>query len=112
MRPWLAEQQVADLTALGATFDGEAVLQSRRGAAYAHVSLAVNARGERLAKRDGAVTLAQLAARGVRPAEVVSRIAESLGPAAPGEPVEVAELLVRFDARRLPREPWVVRVAA
>ena len=33
---------------------------------YAHVPLALNPEGRRLAKRDGAVTLADLAARGVR----------------------------------------------
>ncbi|WP_198671563.1 tRNA glutamyl-Q(34) synthetase GluQRS [Desertihabitans aurantiacus] len=75
---------------------------------YAHVPLAVNPDGRRLAKRDGAVTLAALAARGVPASEVVQRIAVSLRLARPGEPVEVGVLLDRFDPAALPREPWVV----
>lgn len=75
---------------------------------YAHVPLAVNADGRRLAKRDGAVTLAQLAQEGVDPAAVLSLIAESLDLAGPGEPVTLDVLLERFDVERLPREPWVV----
>jgi glutamyl-tRNA synthetase len=34
VRPGMADQQVADLTALGITFDGEPVVQSQRLAAY------------------------------------------------------------------------------
>ncbi len=75
---------------------------------YAHVPLAVNAAGVRLAKRDGPVTLRELSALGHPPAEVLGRLAVSLGLAAAGEPVTVAELSSRFDPARLPREPWVV----
>lgn len=75
---------------------------------YAHVPLAVNSRGARLAKRDGAVTLADLAATGVGPAEVLGRIAVSLALAEPGEAVGLADLLGRFDPAALPRRPWVV----
>lgn len=75
---------------------------------YAHVPLAVNADGRRLAKRDGAVTLADLAAVGVSPAEVLNRIAASLALAEPGEPVSLPQLLDRFDPSALPRTPWVV----
>jgi glutamyl-tRNA synthetase len=65
---------------------------------YAHVPLVVNAEGKRLAKRDGAVTLAEL---GVPLA--FGLITESLGwPAA-----DMAELRKRFDPATLPREPWV-----
>ena len=65
---------------------------------YAHVPLVVNADGKRLAKRDGAVTLAEL---GVPLAFAL--ITESLGwPAA-----DMADLLERFDPAGLPREPWV-----
>jgi glutamyl-tRNA synthetase len=76
---------------------------------YAHVPLAVNVQGRRLAKRDGAVTLSDLAAHGVTPVEVLGLIAESLGWPAPGRP---AELLPRFDPARLPRNPWVVHPAS
>jgi glutamyl-tRNA synthetase len=65
---------------------------------YAHVPLVLNADGARLAKRDGAVTLAEI---GV--GQAVAQIAESLGwPAA-----TLTELASRFDPTALPREPWI-----
>ncbi|MEN8582486.1 tRNA glutamyl-Q(34) synthetase GluQRS [Arthrobacter sp. KBS0703] len=70
---------------------------------YAHVPLVVNADGARLAKRDGAVTLADLAAVGVSPDAARRTILESLG--LPGESLESA--LDAFDPASLPREPWV-----
>ncbi|MBA8795253.1 glutamyl-tRNA synthetase [Friedmanniella endophytica] len=76
---------------------------------YAHVPLAVNADGRRLAKRDGAVTVADLAEQGVTADRVLSRLAGSLGLAAEDEPVDLAVLSDRFDPARLPRTPWVVR---
>ncbi len=75
---------------------------------YAHVPLAVNGAGARLAKRDGAVTLSRLADQGVDAAAVLTMIAGSLALAEPDEPVTIADLLDRFDPARLPREPWVV----
>ena len=76
---------------------------------YAHVPLALNPQGRRLAKRDGAVTLADLAAQGRTPAQVLGLIAASLDlpPVA-----TVAGLLPAFDPARLPREPWVVDPAS
>ena len=79
---------------------------------YAHVPLVLGPSGARLAKRDGAVTLAQLRDDRVGAGEVLSTLAASLGLAAPGEPVTTAQLLDRFDASTLPREPWVWRVGA
>ncbi len=75
---------------------------------YAHVPLAVGPDGRRLAKRDGAVTMSDLAAVGVGPAEVLTTLAVSLGLAEPGERVTPADLLGRFDPSALPRSPWVV----
>ncbi len=75
---------------------------------YVHVPLAVNAEGRRLAKRDGAVTLSDLAAQGVSPAQVLTRLAHSLRLASADEPVTPALLSSRFDPAALPREPWVV----
>jgi glutamyl-tRNA synthetase len=70
---------------------------------YAHVPLVVNSDGARLAKRDGAVTLGDLAAVGL-PAEAVRRtILESLG--LPTASLEAA--LAAFSPADLPREPWV-----
>jgi glutamyl-tRNA synthetase len=72
------------------------------------VPLVLGPDGARLAKRHGAVTLADRAARGDAPAQVVGWMAASLGLAAPGETVGTAELLDRFDPARLPREPTFV----
>ncbi len=67
---------------------------------YAHVALVLNEDGARLAKRDGAVTLAEI---GVQRA--FAQISESLGwPAS-----DLDELLARFDPARLPRQPWIYR---
>ncbi|MCV7422460.1 tRNA glutamyl-Q(34) synthetase GluQRS [Mycobacterium yunnanensis] len=65
---------------------------------YAHVPLVLNADGKRLAKRDGAVTLADI---GVE--LTLRQIAASLGYAA----TTVAGMLAEFDPARLPREPWI-----
>ena len=67
---------------------------------YVHVPLALNADGKRLAKRDGAVTLAELGA-----AQAFALISASLGlPAS-----DMTELLIQFDPASLPREPWIYR---
>lgn len=77
--------------------------------AYAHVALALNEDGKRLAKRDGAVTLTDQKALGRTPSDVLGVLAASLGLAEPGEVVDLTTLLARFDPGRLHREPWVVR---
>ena len=61
----------------------------------------------RLSKRDGAITLEQLAQRGADAAAVLGMIAESLDLAAPGETVTTGVLLDRFEPAALPREPWI-----
>lgn len=75
---------------------------------WAHVPLVLGRDGDRLAKRHGAVTLADLAAAGVAPAEVRGRLAESLGLTNDGESVTAAQLVDRFDPDRLPRSPWIL----
>lgn len=70
---------------------------------YAHVPLVVNTRGARLAKRDGAVTLADLALAGVSVEHVRDALLASLG--LPGGPL--ADAIAVFDPASLPREPWV-----
>ena len=67
---------------------------------YAHVPLALNVDGKRLAKRDGAVTLGEL---GV--ARAWTLIAESLG----WPTTDLTELLKRFNPAQLPRQPWIYR---
>jgi glutamyl-tRNA synthetase len=74
-----------------------------REPSYAHVPLVLGPDGARLAKRHGAVTLADRAARGETPADVRAWMARSLGLAAPGEPADLQGLLARFDPDALPR---------
>ncbi|REE04318.1 tRNA glutamyl-Q(34) synthetase GluQRS [Citricoccus muralis] len=86
---------------------------------YVHVPLVLNAAGQRLAKRDGAVTLADLAALpasssggdahgdqvpdgGWSPTRVRDLLLDSLG--LPAGPLDHA--LAHFDPDRVPRSPW------
>lgn len=74
---------------------------------FAHVPLVVNQSGERLAKRDGAVTLADLAVLGVGAPSVLGYLAVSLGLRPDFQPIsEAADLLDSFALDRVPREPW------
>lgn len=75
---------------------------------YAHIPLVLGPTGVRLAKRDGAVTLDDLAARGQGADAVRARLAVSLGLAEPGEVPTVAELVDRFDLAVVPRAPWLL----
>jgi len=68
---------------------------------YAHVPLALNTDGQRLAKRDGAVTRTELEERGI---DVLAMIVDSLGLVG----TTPTELLDSFDPQRLPRDPWTV----
>ena len=72
---------------------------------WAHVPLVLGPDGRRLAKRHGAVTLADRRARGESPEEVRSGLAASVGLADPGERPSLSALLERFDPAKLPREP-------
>lgn len=67
---------------------------------FAHVALVLNEDGARLAKRDGAVTLAEI---GV--ARALTQISDSLGWRA----CDVEGMLAEFDPGRLPRRPWIYR---
>jgi glutamyl-tRNA synthetase len=74
---------------------------------YAHVPLVLGPDGQRLAKRHGAVTLADLRADGWSATDVLARLASSLRLAAPGEPVGPDLLVRRFDPAVLPLDPMV-----
>lgn len=70
---------------------------------YAHVPLVVNHDGVRLAKRDGAVTLGDLAAVGIPAERVRDLILESLRlPAGP-----LLDALPHFTPHNVPKTPWV-----
>ncbi|OBG18524.1 tRNA glutamyl-Q synthetase [Mycolicibacterium celeriflavum] len=65
---------------------------------YAHVALVLNEDGARLAKRDGAVTLAEVGAQ-----RALAQISASLGWRAR----DVEGMLAEFDPAGLPRRPWI-----
>ncbi len=74
---------------------------------YAHVPLVVGPDGERLAKRHGAITLGDLAERGVRPPHVLGWIAASLqGRDRRRESIgSASDLLTEFRLEAVPRTP-------
>lgn len=78
---------------------------------YAHVGLAVNQDGDRLAKRDGAVTLAALSRRGVGTAEVCRRLCASAGLPESDSAAGLLRAVAGTSWSRTPAiwEPWVVR---
>ncbi|MGL4306804.1 MAG: tRNA glutamyl-Q(34) synthetase GluQRS [Mycobacteriaceae bacterium] len=73
---------------------------------YVHVPLALNNTGDRLAKRDGSVTLSDLAAQGCSAQEALGLMAVSLNLASPSEKVSMSTLLERFNPHQLPQHPW------
>lgn len=72
---------------------------------YLHVPLVLGADGQRLAKRHGAVTLADLAHDGWSTGAVLGTLGRSLGLAAPGEQATLDVLLDRYDPSLLPVQP-------
>jgi glutamyl-tRNA synthetase len=76
--------------------------------AYAHVPLLVNARGEKLSKRDQGLTLGSLREAGVRPEAVVGYLAHSLGLRDRPEPCRPADLVPAFAWETIGRADWVL----
>ena len=79
---------------------------------YAHVPLVLGADGARLAKRHGAVTMAQLAAEGVTPGGVLALLGESLGLCRRGDVVDARQLVASFSLDCVPRAPWRPEIRA
>ena len=77
---------------------------------WVHVPLVVDEHGERLAKRRGDLSLAELRAQGVDPRAVVAWAARASGQTC-GERAEAAEITPHFDLGRLPRSPAVLTAA-
>jgi glutamyl-tRNA synthetase len=78
---------------------------------FAHVPLVLAPSGDRLAKRDGAVTLAERLARGDAVGDVLTMLVASvpaIGAAEPVEPGDLPALAQGFDLARVGREPWVI----
>lgn len=82
-----------------------ASLLGLRPPVYAHVPLVVNASGQRLAKRDGAVTWRELVDAEADPWRLIVGSLELPGDTA-------SDVLPLFDPARLPRDPWVFRPPA
>lgn len=77
-----------------------AALLGHPGPTYAHVALVLNGEGARLAKRDGAITLAEIGAP-----RALEQISASLGFGT----ATLDGMLKQFDPSALPREPWIYR---
>lgn len=77
---------------------------------YAHVPLVLGHDGTRLAKRHGAVTLAELVARGWTPTRVLALLGHSIGLCDRDDDVSIADLLPQFSLDRVPRVPWSLGV--
>lgn len=76
---------------------------------YAHVPLVVNAAGEKLSKRDAAMTVSFVRAEGVRPQQLVGYLAWTLGLLDRPEAAAPEELVSSFDWTRLRKEDWRLR---
>jgi glutamyl-tRNA synthetase len=74
---------------------------------YAHVPLLMNEDGRRLAKREGAVTVAHHRERGAGPEALVGRLAKWSG-LSDGRPVRALELVEGFSLEKVSRAPVVV----
>ncbi len=72
---------------------------------YAHVPLMLGEDGQRLAKRHGAVAVADLRATGATAREVVGALAGSAG-IGDGQAAAATELIGGFELTRVGRRPW------
>ena len=75
---------------------------------YAHVPLVVNARGEKLSKRDEGLALRSLRAAGVSPEALTGYLAASLGLLDRPEPCRPADLIPIFAWERIGLGVWVL----
>lgn len=73
---------------------------------FYHVPLLLDAQGQRLAKRNGALTLSALRARGVRPERVIGLLSYSLGLITAPSELSLAEALTAYRNRPLSRDPF------
>ena len=71
---------------------------------YCHVPLLCAPDGRRLSKRESDLTLQSLRERGVRPEEIVGRLACAAGLIDRPEPISAQELVPVFDVHKLPKD--------
>lgn len=74
--------------------------------AHAHVPMVLTAGGEKLSKRDGALTVQALREAGATPSQLTGLLAWSLGLLDRPEAVSAAELVSVFDWTRVGRDDW------
>ena len=74
---------------------------------YAHLPLILNENGDKLSKRDEALTLAELRAAGVQPEAIVGWLAHAVGLANTSQPVHPLELVDSFVWDRVRPEPII-----
>jgi glutamyl-tRNA synthetase len=72
---------------------------------FLHVPLVLGPDGERLAKRHGAIAIADLRDRGATPEEIIGRLAHGAGLLAEERPLRARDLIEAFDLSVLRREP-------
>jgi len=75
--------------------------------AFVHVPLLLGSDGKRLAKRDGASSIRSLREAGQTPAQVVGKLAASLGLVPTGEGVLPGELVAGFSLAKLQGTGWL-----
>jgi len=73
---------------------------------FAHVSLVVDADGNRLATRHQATSIESLREGGRSPEQVIGELACSLGLTATGAPIRAEELVSAFDMTEISRSPF------
>lgn len=69
---------------------------------YGHVGLLLDGAGERLSKRHGSLSIKSLRASGLKPGELVGKLAFLAGLLDESRPIMPADLLKNFDFSRLP----------
>ena len=78
------------------------------GPAYCHVPLVVGADGRRLAKRHGDTRISAYRDAGRTPGEILGMLAKSCGWNEGGKPVELRDLLPRFNLATIPHAPFMI----
>jgi glutamyl-tRNA synthetase len=78
---------------------------------YMHVPLLLGDSGEKLCKRDSALTLQALRTRGITAEDIIGSLAWSLGLQGKPVPCRPADLIQGFDPSRIIRRPFTVRSA-
>lgn len=101
----------ADLRSVTATHLRLQALLGLEPPAYAHLGLVTAPDGSRLGKRDGALGLEALRARGLSPEGLVGWLGWSLGCLPEPAPVRALDLVPGFRWDRVPRGPVAVPVA-